>query len=171
MGHEIERLRIDLDISCSSNSNDGIGLTFADLRSTSTRRAILLGVLLMAMTQFCGSFAIINYSATIFALAGSTLHPNVSAMVVAALQVLSTVTFASLVGRVGRKVLLIASAVATSLAWLILGGYFWAQYIGVDVSDCGLLPVTSMSLGMFVVIGVANLPYVLVVELLPLHVS
>lgn len=186
IANAMEELRADVlmdEMSSSSDSGSATEvqaaaathheerLTWADLRTATTRRGILLGVLLMAMTQFCGSFAIVNYSASIFEAAGSTLHPNVCGMIVAALQSLSTVVFISLIDRVGRKVLIMASGVATSVALAVLGGYFFAQHSGWDVSAYGLLPVVSMSAGMFLVIGVSTLPYVLVVELLPPHVS
>lgn len=61
-------------------------------------------MLLIAMTQFCGSFAIINYTATIFKNAGSNLHPNVCAMVIGLIQMLATFVLVSLVDRIGRKV-------------------------------------------------------------------
>lgn len=69
-----------------------------------TRKGILLGLGTITMTQFCGSFAIINYTATIFKDAGSTLHPNVCAMVIALIQVLAVIALVALVDRIGRKV-------------------------------------------------------------------
>lgn len=58
----------------------------------------------IGMTQFCGSFAIINYTASIFHVAGSTLHPNVCAMVIALIQVVAAMALISLIDKAGRKV-------------------------------------------------------------------
>lgn len=68
------------------------------------RKGILLGFGTVAMTQFCGSFAILNYTATIFRDAGSTMHPNVCAMVIGFIQLAAVTIIIFLIDRVGRKV-------------------------------------------------------------------
>lgn len=72
-----------------------------------TRKALCIGFVLICMTQFCGTFAIINYTASIFYDAGSTMHPNVSAMVIAFIQVASITTSIILVDLLGRKVFIL----------------------------------------------------------------
>lgn len=79
-------------------------LCYINIVVPTTRKGILIGLVAIAMTQFCGSFAIINYTAAIFKDAGSTLHPNVCAMVIGVIQVLATFLSISLIDRVGRKV-------------------------------------------------------------------
>lgn len=68
------------------------------------RKAFLIGISLMAFNQFCGCFAMLNYTATIFQQSGSNLTPNMSAIIVGAIQLLGSYMSTILVERAGRKV-------------------------------------------------------------------
>lgn len=58
----------------------------------------------MALNQFCGCFAMLIYTATIFQKSGSNLSPNMSAIIVGVIQVIGSYVTTALVERAGRKV-------------------------------------------------------------------
>ena len=58
----------------------------------------------MFLHEFSGIFTMINYTATIFAESGSQIQPNMSAIIVGAIQLVGTFVSTRLVDRQGRKV-------------------------------------------------------------------
>jgi hypothetical protein len=63
-----------------------------------------MGIALMALNQFCGCFAMLNYTGTIFAESGSNLSPNLSAIIVGVIQIFGAYFSTALVEKAGRKV-------------------------------------------------------------------
>lgn len=132
----------------------------------------MIGVCLMAINQFSGCFALINYSATIFRDSGSEINPNVSSIILAAVQILGTYVSTILVDRVGRKILLIVSAASTSGGLAIMGLYSYLDKHGWDMQALDWVPVTSLSFVIFIAsIGILPLPFVVLAEVLPQNVS
>lgn len=68
------------------------------------RKAMLIGLFLMFLHEFCGCFTMINYTATIFRESGSEISPGLSAIIVATVQLVGTIVSMKLVDRAGRKV-------------------------------------------------------------------
>lgn len=58
----------------------------------------------MFLNESCGCFTMINYTATIFKYSGSIIAPKLSAIIVAAIQLVGTLVSTQLVDRLGRKV-------------------------------------------------------------------
>lgn len=58
----------------------------------------------MALNQFCGCFAMLSYTASIFQESGSNLSPNMSAIVVGVIQLAGAYCSTFLVEKAGRKV-------------------------------------------------------------------
>lgn len=57
-----------------------ISLTWSDLTTGLGRKALTIGIVLSVLNQFCGCFAMLNYTANIFEEAGSNMKPNVAAI-------------------------------------------------------------------------------------------
>ncbi|CAB3365730.1 Hypothetical predicted protein [Cloeon dipterum] len=110
-------------------------------------RLALKGILIVFgvffMQQLCGYSAVLFYANSIFESAGSTLDPNINSIIVAAVQVAATIPASLVVDRLGRKVLLLISAVAMGVLIVILGFYFFYQ---VKLVSQGWLPVTLLVL-------------------------
>lgn len=69
------------------------------------RRAMISGIVLAILFIYCGVTPMISYTATIFQETGSSLSPNMSAIVVGGIQLIGTlVTVTGLADRVERKV-------------------------------------------------------------------
>lgn len=79
-------------------------LKWSDLTKPPAPKSLIIGIVLSGLNQFCGCFAMMNYTANVFEEAGSNLSPNVSAIVVGTIALLGSYTSTSLVDRAGRKV-------------------------------------------------------------------
>lgn len=77
---------------------------WSDLINGPGARAMTIGIVLMVLNQFCGIFAMLNYTSKIFKEAGSELSPNVAAIIVGIIQLIGSCFPVFLVERTGRKV-------------------------------------------------------------------
>jgi Sugar (and other) transporter len=68
------------------------------------RKGLSIGIFLMFLNQFSGSYAIMTYTADIFKSSGSNLSPNESSIIVAFIQLLGVYCSSICVDRFGRKV-------------------------------------------------------------------
>lgn len=105
---EMMKLKTRLDNESNKNADNGNGtdksLKWSDFTTKVARKAILIGVVLSAMNQYCGIPAILAYAAYVFEDAGSNLSPNMSAMIIGIIQVIGNCVATHLVDRSGRKV-------------------------------------------------------------------
>lgn len=131
-----------------------------------TRRALIIGIALAANLQFCGIFAIISYTVNIFQEAGSDFSPNVSTILIGALQLAGSCASSLLLDKAGRKILLLISNLCMATCLLILGGYFFFKYQGSSVSNFGWVPVGSLSVYIVAIaLGVAPVTFLMVSEI------
>lgn len=72
--------------------------------SRAAKKSIIIGVVLVLVHEFCGVFAMLNYTATIFAESGSDISPGLSAIIVGFIQLVGTMVATQLIDRSGRKV-------------------------------------------------------------------
>lgn len=132
----------------------------------------------------------LNYTATIFAESGSSLSPNMAAIVIGVIQLAGSYCSTLLVERAGRKVyiksikisflcddnlvqfLLSFSAFTTGLGLACLGIYSYLRSLEYDMSSFGWLPVASFSMTIFVAsLGVLTLPFMVIAEIMPEKVT
>lgn len=110
----------------------------------------------------------LNYTATIFRESGSTISPQFSAIIVGLIQLLGTYVATFLVDRLGRKILLITSAIGSSLCLACLGSYSYANAIGIDVKPYSWISIVSFSGMMFLAAcGLIPLMFVCIAEVMP----
>lgn len=132
------------------------------------RKALIIGMTLVALNQFCGCFAMLNYTATIFVEAGSDLTPNMATIVVGVIQLAGAYFSTVLVERAGRKFLLAFSATGTGLGLCTLGGYTLLKSLGYSLDGLGWLPIASFSFCIFIASwGVLTLPFMVIAEIMP----
>ncbi|XP_069687041.1 facilitated trehalose transporter Tret1-2 homolog [Periplaneta americana] len=136
------------------------------LTSRGPRRALIISIVLVTNLQFSGVVPLLSYTVLIFNEAGSTLSPNVSTIIVGALQIIGSLLATVLVDRAGRKVLLIVSNVCMALCLGAIGGYFFCRSRDIDVSSVSLLPVVCLS-AYFVALalGVSPVAFLMIPEL------
>lgn len=122
----------------------------------------------MALNQFCGLFAIITYSASMFEQFGSNLSPIMSSIVVAVIQIVGATMSSLFVERAGRKLMMSISAFGTSLGLAVLGGYIMLQAQGMDLKAYNFIPLVTFSILIFVAnLGVLTLPFMIMSEIAP----
>lgn len=134
-------------------------------------RALMICPFLMAVNQFSGNFAVSTYAETIFKSTGSTVDPQMSSIVMAAMQVIGTYAASQLIDRVGRKVLLLVSLIGCFVTLAITGTYSYLALNKFNVDAFNWVPVVSIS--SFIVLcslGILPVPYVLMSEVIPARV-
>uniref|UniRef100_T1GSI0 Major facilitator superfamily (MFS) profile domain-containing protein n=1 Tax=Megaselia scalaris TaxID=36166 RepID=T1GSI0_MEGSC len=129
---------------------------------------MLIGLVLMALNQFCGCFAMINYTGTIFEQAGSSLSPNMSAIIVAFIQLVGSYASTALVEKAGRKILYLTSCVGTGVGLSILGLYINLSSSGYDCSSFKWVPIAAFSVTIFFsTLALLTLCFLVIAEILP----
>lgn len=164
LASELSALRSSLKRSDADLSAGVAGVR--DLVATrSARHAFTIVLGLLALQQFSGITAIINYANTIFAMAGSSLAPAAASVLVAAVQLVGSMATCGLADRLGRLPLLYVSYGGMAVALAVLGACFaWPALLP------GWVPVACLSLYIFVyAVGSGPLPYLLLVEVFPAH--
>lgn len=124
---------------------------------------------LMFFQQFCGISAVLFYSVEIFKSAGSTMNENVSAIIIAIVQVIFAGISTSLVEKAGRKILMIVSLSGCVVGLIALGTFFYMKEQNNDETPEGLgwLPLTSLMVFMVSYnLGLGGLPWCLLSELI-----
>lgn len=99
---EMERLRSVVD-GFESQKCDQSFTKWSDLMTRTARKAMIIGIVLSALSQLSGCFALLNYAAFIFK-EGSNLSPNISTIYVGIVLLVGTSSLSCLVDRLGRKV-------------------------------------------------------------------
>lgn len=97
------KLRSTIEGGNTDKSSDN-SLKLSDITTGVGRRAMLIGIVLAMINQLSGCFAMLQYTATIFEEAGSSMSPNMSAIVVGIIQLVGSYVATVLVERAGRKV-------------------------------------------------------------------
>lgn len=120
----------------------------------------------MALNQFCGCFAMMSFTASIFKESGSNLSPNLSSIVVGGIQIIGSMFPPMLVDRLGRKTMMGISAYSTAFGLASLGAYSLLQSQGFDLSAFNFLPLFLFSFIIFIANwGVMTLPFMIVSEI------
>lgn len=134
-------------------------------------KAILIGFSLTGINLFSGTFAMINYTATIFKESGSTLDPDICSIIVASIQIAGVYGSTLLVDRIGRKTLLIFSTSGACIGLISLGTYAYLNENGYDLSELNWMPLISFSTFIFIsCFGILPLPFIVLTEILPAEV-
>ncbi|XP_058814671.1 facilitated trehalose transporter Tret1-2 homolog [Topomyia yanbarensis] len=143
-------------------------VTWDDFVTPHARKALLIGICLMAFNQFCGCFAMLNYTATVFAESGSSLSANMSAIVIGTIQMFGSYFSTILVERAGRKLLMTISGAGIATGLAIFAAFSYVKSIGQDVTSYNWLPLACFSIVIFVAsMGVLTLPFVILAEIIP----
>jgi sugar porter (SP) family MFS transporter len=142
------------------------------LNSKVIRRGLLIGCGLMFFQQSSGITVMISYMQPIFDAAGSTLQPELSAIIVGVIQLITNFLTSQLVDTLGRRILLLCSLTGICLSHILLGTYFYLKTNNFDdaVSYLFWLPVSSMILYVIMCsIGIGPIAWSMIGELFPPH--
>ena len=163
---EVERMR-------KQQEEEGESSAWAALKRTNTLRALAITCGLMVFYQMSGINAFIYFAATIFRKADSPLSNDHETIITGAVQLLGTLLALLLVDRLGRRVLLLASAVTCAFTTLMIGAFFEAkQQDSSSTLAFPLLPLVAMCAFFLVFsMGFGPISWIMVGELFDMDIK
>ncbi|XP_018573957.1 facilitated trehalose transporter Tret1-like [Anoplophora glabripennis] len=146
------------------------------IRKKTVIKAFIITFALYFFQQFSGVNVIIFYTTDIFKASGTKLDPQTAAILVGVFQVITTFISSLTIDKLGRRILLLTSALLISVSTLLLAVYFTVKYRAhVDsniLAEWSFLPVTSVSI--FIIaysLGLGPIPWVIAVEVFPTEIQ
>jgi MFS family permease len=139
-----------------------------------TRRALIVGIGLIAIQQFGGIMAILSNAQGVFEITpGNTIKSSESAIVVGCIQVLVSFGTIFLVDRLGRRLLLMVSTSGCAMSLAVMGAY---QYVrlrtDVDTAVYDWVPLACVVVFLVTYyLGVGPLPIAMMGEMFPSNVK
>jgi SP family arabinose:H+ symporter-like MFS transporter len=133
-------------IRAAANHEEG---RFSELFSGPFRRPLIIAVVLMACSQFCGINAIMYYSTKIFEAAGGGKNAAFTSSVwVGLINFAFTFVAIGLVDRAGRRPLLLIGTAVQVLALAAVGWMFHAQIHGPALLICVVLFIAAFAMAL-----------------------
>ncbi|KAK4874656.1 hypothetical protein RN001_014016 [Aquatica leii] len=131
------------------------------------RKSLLLAIAAKTLQQFSGMFAINPYLQTIMESSQTSLSPEISSVIFAAIQIPCVIISALLMDKLGRRPLLIISATGCCVSLVGEGVYFYLlKAQTVDLTGVYFLPTLFLAVYYIMIpIGIGNLAYVATGEL------
>lgn len=148
--------------------------TWMDLISEATnRKALWISLGVFTIQQLCGSAAVVAYAQVIFEVTNSRIEPYQESIILGCVQVLTCCVSVMLVDRLGRKPLLLLSALGVGFMNGIIGTYFYFHATNSSsVANFYWVPITAILI--YIVcyaIGLSTVPYVIIGEMFPTNVK
>ncbi|XP_075549355.1 solute carrier family 2, facilitated glucose transporter member 8-like [Dermacentor variabilis] len=145
-----------------------------DLAVPHVYRPFLCMLMVMFVQQSSGVTVLVVYTHDIFREAGTSIPSDDCSIIIGVVQVVVVAIATVLTDRVGRKLLLLVSTLATSICLFLFGYSFYLKQHSPETfaTSYTWLPIASVGL-IFVAfnIGMGHLPWLLLGEMLPLRVK
>lgn len=137
------------------------------------RRALLIMMGVKTMQHGSGITAIQSYLQTIFEETNSPIPSDMASIACGVVQLIGGVASGFAIDRLGRKPLLLFSALGTAICLFLVGLFFYLKNIvQVDVTPISWVPFVSVMTFMgFQAFGIGAVTYVLIGELFPTNVK
>ena len=117
-------------------------------------------------------FSQISYTETIFSIAGSSLSPNGSAIIVGVIQVFGSCLSTAFMERIGRRPLFLTSAAGMGVCHFVIGVFCYLKTLEYDVTSFSWIPVVALSVFMITyALGLGPGPYVIAADILSQDIS
>ncbi|PSN29883.1 Facilitated trehalose transporter Tret1, partial [Blattella germanica] len=100
-------------------------------------KALYLSLGLVTSQQLSGINAVLFYTQNIFKASGGSLKPEVATIIVGVVMLLASCVTPLVVDRLGRRILLLISAIVMGISEIVLGVFFKMSSDEVDVSNIG----------------------------------
>lgn len=148
--------------------------SWSDLVTEATnKKALWLCLGIFTIQQLCGSAAVVAYAQTIFSKTANNIQPHHQSVVLGCVQVATCTVSVLLVDRVGRRPLLLLSALGVCLMNGTVGTFFFFQdYQKANISSVDWIPMAALMV--YIVcyaIGLSTVPYVIIGEMFPTNVK
>lgn len=150
-------------------SQNRTSIALSDFMKKPAPKALMLGVVLIVLNTYNGNITLSNYTKHIFDETGSNLSTDLSAIVVAIIQIVGVFAATQLVDRLGRRLLILTSVIGASFGLGILGIYMMLKSIwSINVSVVNWVPLLSFSWVLFITsVGIQALAFTVVTEIMP----
>ncbi|KAJ8716334.1 hypothetical protein PYW08_013619 [Mythimna loreyi] len=142
----------------------------AAIKKKTALKAILICYALMLFQQLSGINAVIFNASQIFEDAGATIPPTIATIIIGVIQVIATFISSLVVDKLGRRILLLLSALVMCLCSTALGVYFFLSDTHGSSADIvqaiSWLPLVSLSV--FIIafsLGFGPIPWMMAGEL------
>ncbi|XP_051155563.1 facilitated trehalose transporter Tret1-like [Leptopilina boulardi] len=164
--HDIAEMKLNIDESVKINA-------FWELLSDRNNRKAMLVVLFMKITQFMsGNLVILGYTVEIFQYSGATVKPNIAALILAGIRLISSMTAGVVLNFIDIKINFLFSGLFGAFCLFILGMYFYLKDLGEDVSPISWLPLTALIIFEIITnLGITIIPFIIQGELFPMKVK
>ncbi|GJQ83656.1 hypothetical protein Trydic_g14366 [Trypoxylus dichotomus] len=137
------------------------------------RKTIYIMIGVKSLQQLSGIAAIDAYLQSIVELTTSSISSEMSSIIFGLVQIPAVLTTSFLVDKLGRRPLLITSALGCAIALAAEGIYFYLQdKTNIELSSLAWLPTTALALFLIMnPLGISTLAYVLLGELFPANIK
>ncbi|CAH0694342.1 unnamed protein product [Spodoptera exigua] len=146
------------------------------LKKKTALKALLICYALMVFQQLSGINAVIFNTSQIFSDAGATIPPTISTIIIGVIQVIATFISSLVVDKLGRRILLLLSALVMCVCSTALGVYFFLQQTHGSEADIvqaiTWLPLVSLSL--FIIafsLGFGPIPWMMAGDLCQIDIK
>ena len=138
---------------------------FVLLKSKAVKKSFVISYGLMIFQQLSGVNVSAFYAGTLLAETGDSMFVSYSISIMGIIQIFAIFISTLVVDHLGRRILLMVSAIFMCLTTLAIGVYFYLTEIGEDVSEIKWLPIISICLfGIMFSIGFGPLPWMMMGE-------
>lgn len=146
------------------------------IKKKTALKAISICYALMLFQQLSGINAVIFNASQIFSDAGASIPSTISAIIIGVIQVIATFASSLFVDKLGRRILLLLSALIMCVCSTALGVYFFLQQThgsgAAIVQSISWLPLVSLSL--FIIafsLGLGPIPWMMAGELCQIDIK
>lgn len=130
LGGEAYARRVMDDFHATSGDDTRVSLLH-ELSRPGVARALVLGIVLAVLQQWCGINVIFNYAQEIFAAAGYQISGILFNIVITgAVNVVFTIVALATIDRFGRRVLLLTGVAGLTIIYVILGALYRLHFHG-----------------------------------------
>nr|AHF27419.1 putative sugar transporter 5 [Phaedon cochleariae] len=162
----------ELDAIQKKSKEDGKGNIMDIYRSKALTKALGISVGLVFFQQFSGINAVLFYAQTIFKKAGTSIKPEICSIIIGGVQFGTSFLTPLIADRLGRKVLLLVSAVGMVIAEVPLGIYCYLDSHGTNMSSVSFLPIVCLIAYIITYnFGFGPLPWAVMGEIFPANVK
>ncbi|KAL0811522.1 hypothetical protein ABMA28_009913 [Loxostege sticticalis] len=174
-GRSLESVQKELDVMSADveGSKDNKPGKISDIFRGKNFKAFYIGAALIFFQQCSGINAVLFNMTDIFSAAGSNLEPAYATIIVGAVQFGASMMTQAVVGRLGRRTLMIISSSGAAIALALLGAYFLlADIESPVVESINFLPLLSLVMFMLLYCwGLGALPMTIIGEIMPIEVK